>query len=53
MHRFFTERGVPFLNLNGDCVDSASASCEQHVTRVEAFLESLQAGSTPRSASRT
>jgi benzoyl-CoA reductase/2-hydroxyglutaryl-CoA dehydratase subunit BcrC/BadD/HgdB len=41
VQRFFEDRGVPFLNLNGDCVDSSAASLEQHVTRAEAFLESL------------
>jgi len=41
MERFFTSRGVPFLNLNGDCVDATGASLEQHVTRAEAFVESL------------
>lgn len=41
MQRFFNERGVPFLNLNGDCVDSSGASREQHVTRCEAFVESV------------
>jgi benzoyl-CoA reductase/2-hydroxyglutaryl-CoA dehydratase subunit BcrC/BadD/HgdB len=39
MQRFFNERGVPFLNLSGDCVDSAGASREQHATRCEAFVE--------------
>lgn len=41
MQRFFEDRGVPFLNLSGDCVDSTAASREQHVTRAEAFVESL------------
>lgn len=39
--QFFGERGVLFLNVNSDCVDSRSASLEQHVTRYEAFVESL------------
>lgn len=43
MQRFFTERGVPFLNLSGDCIDSTAASREQHATRCEAFVESVTA----------
>ncbi len=42
MARHFQSLGVPFLNLTGDCVDSAAAGREQHATRAEAFLESIR-----------
>jgi benzoyl-CoA reductase/2-hydroxyglutaryl-CoA dehydratase subunit BcrC/BadD/HgdB len=43
LQKHFTERGIPFLNVNGDCVDAASCGLEQHKTRYTAFLESLEA----------
>lgn len=37
-------RGVPFLNLEGDCVDRRSRSQGQLDTRIEAFVEVLEGG---------
>ncbi len=41
MQKHFAKLGIPFLNINGDCVDAASCGLEQHKTRYSAFLESL------------
>ncbi|PKN70081.1 MAG: hypothetical protein CVU52_09230 [Deltaproteobacteria bacterium HGW-Deltaproteobacteria-10] len=43
LQKHFAEREIPFLNVNGDCVDAASCGLEQHKTRYTAFLESLEA----------
>lgn len=37
------KRGIPFLSLDGDCVDSGSFPAGQLRTRVEGFLEMLKA----------
>jgi benzoyl-CoA reductase/2-hydroxyglutaryl-CoA dehydratase subunit BcrC/BadD/HgdB len=34
--------GFKFININGDAVDARNSSFEQHRTRLEAFLESLE-----------
>ncbi len=41
LQKHFAGKGIPFLNVNGDCVDAASCGLEQHKTRYTAFLESL------------
>jgi benzoyl-CoA reductase/2-hydroxyglutaryl-CoA dehydratase subunit BcrC/BadD/HgdB len=41
MQQYFFQRGIPFLNINGDCIDSRSCGMEQHKTRYSAFLESI------------
>ncbi len=43
LQKHFALRGIPFLNVNGDCVDARSCGLEQHKTRYTAFLESLEA----------
>jgi benzoyl-CoA reductase/2-hydroxyglutaryl-CoA dehydratase subunit BcrC/BadD/HgdB len=43
LQKHFSERDIPFLNVNGDCVDARSCGLEQHKTRYSAFLESLAA----------
>ena len=43
LQKHFAGRGIPFLNVNGDCVDARSCGLEQHKTRYTAFLESLEA----------
>ncbi len=43
LQKHFAGLGIPFLNVNGDCVDAASCGLEQHKTRYTAFLESLEA----------
>jgi benzoyl-CoA reductase/2-hydroxyglutaryl-CoA dehydratase subunit BcrC/BadD/HgdB len=35
------DEGVPFLDLDGDCVDPRSHSEEQYRTRLESFAEIL------------
>lgn len=35
----FDEMKIPFLALDGDCIDHTSSSSEQYKTRVQAFLE--------------
>jgi benzoyl-CoA reductase/2-hydroxyglutaryl-CoA dehydratase subunit BcrC/BadD/HgdB len=42
LQKHFAGLGIPFLNVNGDCVDAASCGLEQHKTRYTAFLESLE-----------
>ncbi|MEN3007589.1 2-hydroxyacyl-CoA dehydratase family protein [Pseudothermotoga sp.] len=37
----FDEVRIPFLSLDGDCVDHTSASSEQYKTRIQAFLEMI------------
>jgi len=39
--RRFEELRIPFLSLDGDCVDHTSSSIGQYKTRVEAFLEMI------------
>ena len=41
MKSMFSKEGIPFLALDGDCVDHSSASDGQYRTRVEAFFEML------------
>jgi len=50
LQKHFAKLGIPFLNINGDCVDAASCGLEQHKTRYSAFLESLaiQKKNTPK-----
>lgn len=36
------EYGIPFLNLDGDCVDERSYSEAQYLTRLEGFMELLE-----------
>jgi benzoyl-CoA reductase/2-hydroxyglutaryl-CoA dehydratase subunit BcrC/BadD/HgdB len=43
LQKHFSQRDIPFLNVNGDCVDAASCGLEQHKTRYSAFLELLVA----------
>jgi len=43
LQKYFAERGIPFLNVNGDCVDARNCGLEQHKTRYSAFVESLAA----------
>jgi len=38
----FDELKIPFLSLDGDCVDHTSSSSEQFKTRVQAFLEMIE-----------
>lgn len=38
----FDELGIPFLSLEGDCVDHTNSSTEQFKTRVKAFLEMVR-----------
>ncbi|MGB9790627.1 MAG: 2-hydroxyacyl-CoA dehydratase family protein [Thermotoga caldifontis] len=40
--RAFEELKIPFLSLDGDCVDHTNGSAEQFKTRVEAFLEMIR-----------
>ena len=42
MGEYFATRGIPFLNINGDCVDAQSCGLEQHKTRYSAFRESIR-----------
>jgi len=35
------EYGIPFLNLDGDCIDGRSYSEAQYLTRLEGFMELL------------
>ena len=42
MEQHFALRGIPFLNINGDCVDAKSCGPEQHKTRYLAFQESIR-----------
>ena len=44
LEQHFAARGIPFLNINGDCVDAQSCGLEQHKTRYSAFLESIRQG---------
>jgi benzoyl-CoA reductase/2-hydroxyglutaryl-CoA dehydratase subunit BcrC/BadD/HgdB len=44
MEQRFSERGIPFLNINGDGVDAQSCGLEQHKTRYSAFQESIRQG---------
>ncbi len=37
----FERRGIPFLSLDGDCVDHTNQSAAQYRTRIEAFLEMI------------
>jgi len=37
-----SEYGIPFLNLDGDCVDERSYSEAQYLTRLEGFMELLE-----------
>jgi benzoyl-CoA reductase/2-hydroxyglutaryl-CoA dehydratase subunit BcrC/BadD/HgdB len=46
--RALREAGLPVLNLEVDCVDPRSFSAGQLQTRVEAFLELLDANPPPR-----
>lgn len=39
---FFSKNNIPFLNLNGDCVDHRNLHPEQLKTRIEAFFEMLE-----------
>ena len=41
MEKYFNDRGIPFLNINGDGVDARSCGLEQHKTRYRAFQESI------------
>lgn len=38
----FEEQGIPFLALDGDCVDHTNQSIGQYKTRIEAFLEMIR-----------
>lgn len=38
----FDELKIPFLSLDGDCVDHTSSASEQFKTRVQAFLEMIE-----------
>jgi benzoyl-CoA reductase/2-hydroxyglutaryl-CoA dehydratase subunit BcrC/BadD/HgdB len=42
MEQHFADRGIPFLTMNGDCVDAGSCGSEQHKTRYRAFQESIR-----------
>ena len=42
MQQHFGERGIPFLNIDGDGVDARSCGMEQHKTRYSAFQESIR-----------
>ncbi|HHV79408.1 MAG TPA: 2-hydroxyacyl-CoA dehydratase [Firmicutes bacterium] len=42
------KNGIPFLELDGDCVDPRSASAGQHRSRVDAFMEVLEDAKTAR-----
>jgi benzoyl-CoA reductase/2-hydroxyglutaryl-CoA dehydratase subunit BcrC/BadD/HgdB len=39
---FFSKNNIPFLNLDGDCVDHRNLHPEQLKTRIEAFFEMLE-----------
>ncbi|MFW6120853.1 MAG: 2-hydroxyacyl-CoA dehydratase subunit D [Petrotogales bacterium] len=41
LKNYFSKNGIPFLNLDGDCVDHKNLHPEQLKTRVEAFFEML------------
>ncbi|HEY8541341.1 MAG TPA: 2-hydroxyacyl-CoA dehydratase family protein [Pseudothermotoga sp.] len=38
----FEQIGIPFLSLDGDCVDHTNQSAAQYKTRIEAFLEMIK-----------
>ncbi len=38
----FEQIGIPFLSLDGDCVDHTNQSAAQYRTRIEAFLEMIE-----------
>lgn len=38
----FEQLGIPFLSLDGDCVDHTNQSAAQYKTRIEAFLEMIK-----------
>ncbi|MBC7104587.1 MAG: 2-hydroxyacyl-CoA dehydratase, partial [Firmicutes bacterium] len=42
LQRACAEAGVPFLNLDGDCIDPRNAGPEQLTTRLQAFVEILE-----------
>lgn len=41
MKREFTEQHIPFLSIDGDCIDRSSSNEQQLITRIRAFLEIL------------
>ena len=42
LSNYFSEKKIPFLELNGDCVDHNSESAGQLKTRIGAFLEIME-----------
>ncbi|MFO7881931.1 MAG: 2-hydroxyacyl-CoA dehydratase family protein [Kosmotogaceae bacterium] len=42
LKNFFSKNDIPFLNLDGDCVDHRNLHPEQLKTRIEAFFEMLE-----------
>jgi len=42
LKKMFESKGIPFLELTGDCVDHTSEGAGQLRTRAQAFLEILE-----------
>lgn len=42
LRNYFTDQGIPFLVLNGDCADPSNYAEGQTKTRIQAFLEILR-----------